>query len=437
MKKNLLLIAVLIFCSIAVKSQNPVLNLSNYLRNGMLDKAYENLNIAMKDDRYTNDAKTWLLRGNFYYSVFRCFDFASNVQVGMPDSVIRYLKGEPLTDFKKQRTPEGRANKWEWDLGFSVLFIDGKVHSFTEPVNGAYKSMAESSENALTLAKESYQKTIELDPRFMGDMTFPLNAYQGLSIVSDGFTSIGASAFNDGNYPVAFKNFYSAHEIKNVIGIREAKDTVPGYWAVYSANFYVRMLSEKGDFEKALDVADKAKKISPDDVNIVLSEADAYLKMKNYIKTKELLENIIVKQPDNAQLYFVIGNIYDQLAKDSTHTPEVNEENFQLSIKYYKSAIEINNEYFDALFNLGTVYNNRAVDRLNEAMKKKYGDPLAEQLYSEADENFRIALPYLEQAYLSNPNDPDTLRMLFSIYTRLRINDKANEIKSKIDSLKN
>lgn len=436
MKKNSLLIALLFMATVAIQAQNPVLNLSNYLRNGMLDKAYENLNIAMQDARYTEDAKTWLLRGNLYYATFRCYDFVNGVEIGMADSTLRYLKGDPLTDFKRQKTPDGRANKWEWDLGFSVLLINRKVYSFTEPANGAYKQIATSAHEALRLAKESYEKVKELDPKFMGEMTFPLNAYQGLSLVADGYTNLGIVAFNNNDFSAAYQHFGSAHAMKKSVGIREARDTIPGYYAVVSARVYIRELSEQGKYEEALKVTRAAKEIRPEDVDLSLSEADTYLKMKDFIKTKELLEAIIQKQPDNANLYYVIGNIYDQLAKDTTNTPEQNEENYKLSVSYYVQAIEKRPDYFEALFNLGTVFNNRAVDRFAMAQKLPYGDPRAEALFAEFEELFRTALPYLERAHSINPNDGDPIRMLYSIYVRLRMTDEAKAMKEKVDALK-
>jgi tetratricopeptide (TPR) repeat protein len=437
MKKNLLLVVVITFITIATQAQNPVLNLSNYLRNGMLDKAHENLNLAMGDDRYTSDAKTWLLRGNLYYATFRCYDFVNGIRIGMPADSVRYLKGDPLTDFKKQKTPDGKANKWEWDLGFSVLVLANKVYSFTEPVNGSYKAIVETPEKALELAKESYIKTIELDPRFMGDMTFPTNAYQGLSIISEGYTNNGVMAFNAADYKTAYINFSAAHELKKALGIREPRDTIPGYYAVRAASVYVRELSEKGNYEEAIEVATKARIISPDDVDLSLSEADTYLKMKDFLKTKALLEEIVVKQPDNAQLYFVIGNIYDELSKDTTKTAEEITENFDLTVQYYKKAIEIKPDYFEALFNLGTIYNNKAVDLVNIANKLPFGDARYGGLMKQADELFNIALPYLEKAHEVNGADADPIRMLQQLYLRQKKNDQAAEMKKRLDALKN
>jgi tetratricopeptide (TPR) repeat protein len=434
MKKLFPILMMLILFSMGVKSQNPVLNLSNYLRNGMLDKAYENLNLAMADDKYTSDAKTWLLRGNLYYATFRCYDFVSGIYIGMPDSTLRLLKGEPLTDFKKQKTPDGKANKWEWDLGFSVLILNSKVYSYDEPVAGFYKTIAASAETALELARESYLKTIELDPRFMGEQTFPSNAYQGLSILSEGYFNLGVLDYNASRFKGAFDNFRASHEIKTKIGMREARDTIPRYYAVKAASYYIRQLSDSSQFDKAIEIAGIARGLNPDDVDLSLSEADAYLKKKDYLKTKALLEDIIQKQPNNANLYFVIGNIYDQLSKEGTETTEHNQENFDLCVKYYRQAVEVKPDYFEALFNLGTMYNNKAVDKLAIAQKLPFGDPSYNGIIKEVDELFNTALPFLEKAHQVNSTDPDPMRMLYSIYLRQKKNDQAAEMKKKMDA---
>ncbi len=435
MKKNILLI-VFVFFSMVLLAQNPVLNLSNYLRNDMLDKAYENLKIAMTEERYTSDAKTWLLRGNLYYAVYRCYDLASGVHIGMPADSLKFLKGAPLNDFKRQKTPDGKAYKWEWDKGFSVLILDDKVYSFTEPANGVYKEIATSPSHALELARESYYQTIKLDPRYMGDQTFPTNAYEGLSIISDGFLNMGVLDFNNVDFENAFNHFSASHELKKGLGFRSPRDTIPGFYALRSAANFVRLMSEKGEFEKAIKVIEKAKLIDPENVELALSEADTYLKMKDYLKTKEILEQILVNQPDNSQLYFIIGNIYDELAKDTTHTAAQIEENYQLTIKYYEKAIELNPDYFEALFNLGTMYNNKAVDKFNAAQKLQYGDERFDVLMKEMDDLFVQALPYLEKAHALNEKDPDPMRMLYTIYVRQKKNDEAAAIRKKIDALK-
>ncbi|MFO7721769.1 MAG: hypothetical protein R6V49_00955 [Bacteroidales bacterium] len=436
MKKNLLLVVIMTTIMGSAIAQNPVLNLSNYLRNGMLDKAYENMTLAMAEERYTSDAKTWLLRGNLYYAAFRCYDFVSGIRVGMPADSVTYLKGAPLNDFKKQKTPDGRASKWEWDYEFVVLILNDKVYSFTEPANGAYKIIAGSAMEALEKAKESYQMVIQLDPRFQGEQTFPTNAYQGLSIIAEGYFNMGVSSFNEGEYKGAYDYFHMSHIMKKAIGFREPRDTMAGYYAVRAAAVHMRVLSENEDFEKAIEIAEQAKAINPDDMDLALSEADTYLKMKDYLRTKEILEEIIVKQPDNAQLYFVIGNIYDQLSKDTTHTVAQNEENFELTIKYYKKAIEAKSDYFEALFNLGTIYNNKAVDKFNFAQKLPFGDPRFPAVMKEVDELFNMALPYLEKAHQVNETDGDPIRMLYSIYLRLKKNDEAAAMKKKMDALK-
>jgi tetratricopeptide (TPR) repeat protein len=436
MKKNFLLTVIMFVIMGSAFAQNPVLNLSNYLRNGMLDKAYENMNLAMADDRYTSDAKTWLLRGNLYYAAFRCYDFVSGVRVGMPADSVRYLKGAPLNDFKKQKTPDGRASKWEWDYGFTVLILNEKVYSFNEPANGAYKLIAANAMEALEKARESYQKVIQLDPRYQGELTFPTNAFQGLSIIAEGYFNMGVNSFNSGDFGHAFDHFHTAHTMKKSIGFREPRDTMAGFYAVRAAAVYMRELAEKEEYEQSIKVAELAKGINPDDMDLALSEADTYLKLKDYLKTKEILEEIIVKQPDNVQLYFVIGNIYDQLSKDTSHTAAQNEENFELTIKYYKMAIEKKSDYFEALFNLGTIYNNRGVDKFNFAQKLPFGDPRYAGIMKEGDELFNMALPYLERAHEVNATDGDPIRMLYSIYVRLKKNEQAAAMKKKMDALK-
>ncbi len=436
MKRSLIVLFIAVFYATGVQAQDPVQNMITYIRNDMLDKAYENLNIAMADDRYTSDAKMWLIRGNLYYATFRCYDYVNGVYIGMPVEELRTQLGDPLTDYKKEKTPQGKAIKFEYGLMFNVILFDNKVISFNEPVKGAYKAIASNPETALQLAKESYLKSIEIDPRLMVDMTFPTSAVRGLAIIAEGFFNLGVQNFNNDDFSRAYDNFKQSHGLKKMIGFREARDTLPGYYAVRAASFYIRQLSDSLQYEEAIVVANEARSINPDDVDLSLSEADTYLKKKDYLKTKELLEAVILKQPNNANLYFVIGNIYDQLSKEGNLTIGQNEENFDLCVNYYKKAVEVKPDYFEALFNLGTMYNNKAVDLLAVAQKLPFGDPSYDGIIKQVDSLFNLALPYLETAHKVNGSDVDPMRMLYSIYLRQRKNDLAVEMKKKIDAAK-
>ena len=64
-----------------------------------------------------------------------------------------------------------------------------------------------------------------------------------------------------------------------------------------------------GENEKAISAIQDARKINPDDVNLILNEADLYIRLGDRNKFKELMEQAIEKDPNNAVLYYNLGVI--------------------------------------------------------------------------------------------------------------------------------
>ena len=79
----------------------------------------------------------------------------------------------------------------------------------------------------------------------------------------------------------------------------------------------------------------------------------------------------------------------------------------------YEKAINIKPDYFDAYYNLGALYYNKAAKVLELAGNI----PLKEQAKYEAELEkaknlFKTSLPYFEKAYNLNKNDVNTMQTL-------------------------
>jgi len=113
----------------------------------------------------------------------------------------------------------------------------------------------------------------------------------------------------------------------------------------------------------------------------------------------------------------LIGKSYDDL-KDL----ELAEEN-------YKKALSVNPNFFEANYNIGAIYINKASILQKEANNlplsedKKYA-----KLNDEANANLKIAIPWLEKAFNIRPTDQGTIKALKEAYTRLKMNDKLKEL---------
>lgn len=99
----------------------------------------------------------------------------------------------------------------------------------------------------------------------------------------------------------------------------------------------------QGNNEKALGAMADARAENPDDLGLLLSEANVYLKMGNRDKFKELMQTATERDPNNAELLYNLG----VLAAEGGNADE--------SIKYYEKAISIDPGYVDAYNNLAVV----------------------------------------------------------------------------------
>jgi tetratricopeptide (TPR) repeat protein len=63
----------------------------------------------------------------------------------------------------------------------------------------------------------------------------------------------------------------------------------------------------QGEDEKALGAMQDARAENPDDLGLLLSEANVYLKMGNKDKFKELMRDATDKDPNNPELFYNLG----------------------------------------------------------------------------------------------------------------------------------
>ena len=95
-----------------------------------------------------------------------------------------------------------------------------------------------------------------------------------------------------------------------------------------------------GETDMAVTAIEDARKIRPDDLNLLLSEADLYMKLGNKEKFKTLMQEAITKDPDNAILYYNLGVINTEQGE------------FEDAMNYYKKSLELDPNYASTYLNL-------------------------------------------------------------------------------------
>ncbi|WP_296636259.1 tetratricopeptide repeat protein [Polaribacter sp.] len=176
------------------------------------------------------------------------------------------------------------------------------------------------------------------------------------------------------------------------------------------------ILIAQGKTEEAIVAIKEARKSNPKDLNLLLNEAQLYIKLEDMEKFGALMQQAIELDPKNPTLFFNLGVVNQ------------NEEKTEEAISYYKKAIELDPEYGDAYMNLAVAIlsgEQAIVNEMNENLSnfKKY-----DELQGKQKELYRKALPFLEKAD-NIKRSPDTVKSLLNIFDILRMEEKADVLR--------
>ncbi|MBT7895945.1 MAG: tetratricopeptide repeat protein [Flavobacteriales bacterium] len=260
----------------------------------------------------------------------------------------------------------------------------------------------------------------------------------------------------------------------------------------------------EGDYKTSLAYYDKIFEIVPYDEEDQLKRGNitketilynsffSSNKMKDDVKSKELLQNLIDINFNEPAIYIHISDIYkrennieetikylslgremfeddqslintelnlyielgrtSELLKKLGEAIELDTENsllyFNRGTIYdqqgqvenaesdYLKSIELDPSSFGSNYNLGALFFNKAVE-LNNSANSTSDDKKYKSLKKQADVYFNKGLPYLEEAHLLNPKDKNTLLSLKQLYYMKGDYKKSDEVKKILEKTKN
>lgn len=166
---------------------------------------------------------------------------------------------------------------------------------------------------------------------------------------------------------------------------------------------------EEGDTANYITTMQEGLKLFPKEPYYSVNLINTYIVQNKYDEARTFLAQAIELNPENPQLYDVMGKLYE----------ESNEEE---AIKWFSKALEVDPNYVESLCNIGRIYYNEAV----EVSDKEEGGMAAAQKKRTALLN--KALPYLQKAYSINPDA--SYYLLGNIYYALGDNAKYEEIQA-------
>jgi tetratricopeptide (TPR) repeat protein len=189
-----------------------------------------------------------------------------------------------------------------------------------------------------------------------------------------------------------------------------------------------RILLQEKDTAKALSYVEQGRKAFDEYPGLISMEISIYVAQG---RTDELIGKIstaIEGDADNERLYLMRGTLYEK------------KNDLDKAISDYRKALELNENFMEANYNLGNLLFGQASDLIKAANNIKDMNEFA-KAKEKIDEKLKDAQPYLEKAKELNQKKTEddkalyqtTLNLLKQLYVRTNQTDRYNEVKAEME----
>ena len=183
------------------------------------------------------------------------------------------------------------------------------------------------------------------------------------------------------------------------------------------------ILMSQDKTQEAIAAIEEARKTNPEDSSLLITEADLYLKLNDVANYTKLVNEALIKDPKNVDLVYNLGVM-------SATANKLDE-----AEKYYKKALELDPNYFNANLNLAELKlrgDEKFVTEMNKLGTSEKDNKRYEAIKIEREKNFKSVLPYLEKAVEIDGTNDAAKRTLMSVYNALEMTDKYKALKAKM-----
>nr|WP_288834224.1 tetratricopeptide repeat protein [uncultured Flavobacterium sp.] len=183
------------------------------------------------------------------------------------------------------------------------------------------------------------------------------------------------------------------------------------------------ILVDQGKIAEAKKAVADARVTNPDDSSLMLTEANLYLQTKDFDKYKQIITEVLAKNPNDAGLVYNLG-VISANANDNVEAE-----------KYYKRAVEIKPDYTNAYINLAVLklQNEKVlIEEMNKLGTSDKDMKRYDVLKKKREDLFRSTLPYLQKAYELDPENTDIVKTLSGVYSALEMTAEKNALKAKM-----
>jgi tetratricopeptide (TPR) repeat protein len=379
--------------ALGLRAQNVnVVSAYNYLQDGNYAKAAEYIEPAIANESTMGKEKTWRYRGDIYRMIAMGEDqtLKSQFPDALQKAIDSYIKAREL-DVKKENE---RANIQA--LGaLQIASLNAGNDAFTAKNYDQAVACYENSERIARAAGQvdslaAFNKALAYETK--GDAAKAIEAYR--------------SCLEMGYKKVDLYRFIAAQEKK------------------------------RGSLDAAIAAVREGGAAFPGNKELIQDELAFLLDAGREAEVEPVVKAALEKDPCNATYHSILASTYEKKAAPAgAAVPADAEQWLDQAETSYKKAIECDPNFFDAYFNIGVLYNNRAATCYDKANAIK-DNAQYNKAKAACDAIYTKATPYFEKAHQLRPDDGPTIQQLMKLYAKTSDQAKYDEMKAKLEALK-
>ena len=182
--------------------------------------------------------------------------------------------------------------------------------------------------------------------------------------------------------------------------------------------------AQLGDKDKAMAAVQEARLADPNDLNLILTEANIYIELGEKSKFQDLMNEAIAQDPNNANLYYNLAVVTSDLGEK------------EAARGYYEKAIELDPAYENAYMNLVALIleqEQEIVEQMNSLGTSAADNAKYDALKTDREELYKECVPILKSLIEIGTNQ-DAVKTLMNIYGTLGDNEGYKEMKGLLQN---
>ena len=182
--------------------------------------------------------------------------------------------------------------------------------------------------------------------------------------------------------------------------------------------------AQLGDKDKAMAAVQEARLADPNDLNLILTEANIYIELGEKSKFQDLMNEAIAQDPNNANLYYNLAVVTSDLGEK------------EAARGYYQKAIELDPAYENAYMNLVALIleqEQEIVEQMNSLGTSAADNAKYDALKTDREELYKECVPILKSLIEIGANQ-DAVKTLMNIYGTLGDNEGYKEMKGLLQN---